>query len=257
LSSLIPVRSRLGLLTKRLFSLFVLVVSCPPFPPPFFFFASNMPASSTSTPAPAENKQPNNNTDGSETVTKTEIVKIDTDPRTTDSNLRYIAYIARLKRVLLIGTRYLAFTSDVGEAFRPVAHPRLVTAAYAISWGYVVADVSYEGYKEKKRGGDTMDITNVVAKRAVFQSLASMGLPALAIHTQVRVFASVCKSIGRFQKWGPTVAGLALLPFLPFMFDYPVEHLVDKYWPWPEKHKPAKEVIVAEVVTEVKKEKQH
>jgi len=215
-----------------------------------------MGATGTSTPAqPADN-----NGEKKETTLQTEIVKIDTDPTTTDSNLRYLAYIARLKRIMIIGSRYLAFTSDVGEAFRPVAHPRLVTAAYAISWGYCIADVSYEGYKEYKRGGDTMDITNTVAKRAVFQSVASMALPAFTIHTQVRIVATLCKkyiSNPFLLKWGPTGAGIALLPFLPLMFDHPVEHLLDKWWPWPEKHKPEKHVIVAEVVKEVPKEKQH
>lgn len=213
----------------------------------------------TSTP-PAKPQPDNNNNGNNNTVLTTEIVKIDTDPSTIDSNLRYLAYVARLKRIMLIGSRYLAFTSDVGEAFRPVAHPRLVTAAYAISWGYVVADVSYEGYKEYKRGGDAMDITNTVAKRTVFQSLASMALPALTIHTQVRVAATLCKkyiSNPFMLKWGPTGAGLILLPFLPIMFDHPVEHLIDRVWPWPEKNKPHKEVIVAEVVKEVPKEKQH
>ena len=31
-------------------------------------------------------------------------------------------------------------TSDVGEAFRPVVNPRIVTAAYGVSWAYLVGD---------------------------------------------------------------------------------------------------------------------
>ena len=38
------------------------------------------------------------------------------DIKTTDTNARFIAY----SRLLLRMTRYLAFTSDVGEAFRPI-----------------------------------------------------------------------------------------------------------------------------------------
>jgi hypothetical protein len=30
-----------------------------------------------------------------------------------------------------------------------------------------------------------------------------------------------------FQKWGPTVAGLAVVPALPYLFDEPVEHAVE------------------------------
>ena len=33
--------------------------------------------------------------------------------------------------------RYVAYTSDIGEAFRPVVPPWLVTAAYGVSWAYV------------------------------------------------------------------------------------------------------------------------
>jgi hypothetical protein len=37
-----------------------------------------------------------------------------------DSKLRYLAYAQRIRTALWASTRYLAFTSDVGEAFRPV-----------------------------------------------------------------------------------------------------------------------------------------
>jgi fission process protein 1 len=148
--------------------------------------------------------------------------------------LRYLAYLARFRTLV----RYLAYTSDVGEAFRPIAHPRVVTAAYGISWTYVVYDVSKEGYEVSQKTSDKMLVTRAVAERAIFQSVASMLLPAITIHTTVDVFKHVFKRAGRFQKWGPTVAGLAVLPFLPYMFDYPVEHglnwAFNKFWPVPE-----------------------
>ena len=45
-------------------------------------------------------------------------------------------------------------------------------------------------------------------------------------------------SVGRFQRWGPTIAGLSLLPLLPYMFDHPAEHLIDKGFAnfWPSKY---------------------
>lgn len=43
------------------------------------------------------------------------------------------------------------------------------------------------------------------------------------------------QKVGRFQKWGPTVAGLAVVPAMPFVFDHPIEHAVDwafeQAWP--------------------------
>ncbi|KAJ7781553.1 mitochondrial 18 KDa protein-domain-containing protein, partial [Mycena metata] len=53
---------------------------------------------------------------------------------------------------LRAGTRYIAYTSDIGEAFRPVVPPWMVTAAYGISWLYLGGDVSYEAYKAHRHG---------------------------------------------------------------------------------------------------------
>jgi fission process protein 1 len=74
-----------------------------------------------------------------------------------DTELRYAAYGARLRTALRASQRYLAYvrlflhlaplmirynfplyqTSDVGEAFRPIVPPSIVTAAYGISWLYL------------------------------------------------------------------------------------------------------------------------
>ena len=41
----------------------------------------------------------------------------------------------------------LTLSQDIGESFRPVAHPYLVKGAYAVSWLYLGGDVTHEGYK--------------------------------------------------------------------------------------------------------------
>lgn len=64
-----------------------------------------------------------------------------------EGKARYLAYAGRLRTALAASTRYLAYTSDVGEAFRPIVPPAIVTAAYGISWLYLGLDVGYEGYK--------------------------------------------------------------------------------------------------------------
>lgn len=138
--------------------------------------------------------------------------------------------------------RYVAYTSDIGESFRPVAHPVLIRSAYGISWLYLTGDVLHEGYKAyianqaMRRGGHEIsdipdflrpkelstattaknsssdvvgpttkpyptkdedrnvlkpvgtvgfleDYRTVMVQRAAFQGLASMGLPALTIHS--------------------------------------------------------------------------
>ncbi|KIM83801.1 hypothetical protein PILCRDRAFT_781980 [Piloderma croceum F 1598] len=163
----------------------------------------------------------------------------------TDSEIRYLAYGARLRTALRAGSRYIAYTSDVGEAFRPVVSPYIVSAAYGISWLYLAGDVSYEAYKARRRGPSPLEAVHfseptrvgmVAVKRAVFQSIASMALPAFTIHTAVaqarKAFVSVKNP--RVKTWGPTVTGLAIVPVLPYLFDRPVEKATDVAFEWIE-----------------------
>lgn len=204
---------------------------------------------------------------------------------TVDTNYRYSAYAARIRTILLSAHRYVAYTSDIGESFRPVAHPWLVRSAYGISWAYIGGDVINEGYKaylrnrrilapecqaykdatsfvpveaevdevagkgfeehqlhrrqlehyEKKKQEkhaavaakhpmpwkdpeeDTLtpwptvkiplseDYRSVMAERAVFQVLASMGLPAFTIHSVVKYSGKAMKGMKStaIRTWGP------------------------------------------------------
>ncbi|KAM0340244.1 hypothetical protein ACHAPU_010588 [Fusarium lateritium] len=183
-------------------------------------------------------------------------------PDSTDSNLRYAAYATRIRTILLSAHRYVAYTSDIGESFRPVAHPNLVRGAYGVSWLYLIGDVSYEGYKsywhnqrvlnpsvqlsprqEKVTGLPATetraiqpgtvpaleDYRTVMVQRALFQGLASMGLPAFTIHSVVRYSGRAMKDMKNktIRTWGPIGLGLAIVPFLPAMFDEPVENAVE------------------------------
>ncbi len=180
----------------------------------------------------------------------------------TESNVRYAAYAARFRTILLSAHRYVAYTSDIGESFRPIAHPNLVRAAYGVSWAYILGDVSYEGYKsylhnqrilnpqlqlterqQKLTGmsGDGAaeaipgvvpaleDWRTVVVQRGIFQSIASMGLPAFTIHSVVRYSGQAMKKVKNktVRTWGPIGLGLAVVPLLPTLFDKPVENAVE------------------------------
>jgi len=169
----------------------------------------------------------------------------------TDTSLRYAAYASRLRTIMLSAHRYVAYTSDIGESFRPIAHPNLVRGAYGISWAYLIGDVSYEGYKARIRNQKITnpetdedkamselssgtipaidDYRSVMAQRAVFQGLASMGLPAFTIHSIVRYSGRAMKNVKnvRIRTWGPIGLGLAAVPALPYMFDKPVEHATE------------------------------
>ncbi|KAG5637631.1 hypothetical protein H0H81_003912 [Sphagnurus paluster] len=175
---------------------------------------------------------------------KTTVDKLaDKDADTTDSELRYLAYGARLRTVIRAGSRYIAYTSDVGEAFRPVVPPWVVTAAYGVSWLYLAGDVGYESYKAHHRGPSPIEAANfseptrigiAAVQRATFQSIASMALPAFTIHTAVAQAKKAFKNTQnvRLKTWGPTVTGLAIVPVLPYLFDHPVEHVTDRAFDW-------------------------
>ena len=159
---------------------------------------------------------------------------------TTDSNVRYAAYAARFRTILLSAHRYVAYTSDIGESFRPIAHPYMVRGAYAISWAYLIGDVSNEGYKAYQRNKRALtpsteiyknatgmsspegseasavlggaahvpaieDWRAVMVQRAVFQSLASMGLPAFTIHSIVKYSGKAVHNAKNtaIKTWGP------------------------------------------------------
>jgi fission process protein 1 len=89
--------------------------------------------------------------------------------------------------------------------------------------------------REREKSNDSDLVKRTFVKRALFQSTASMLLPALTIHQTVHVASMIMKKFGGKNRWIPTIAGLAMIPALPFMFDHPIEHLLDnafdKYWP--------------------------
>jgi fission process protein 1 len=176
----------------------------------------------------------------------------------------------RVRTIMQSAHRYVAYTSDIGESFRPIAHPYLVKGAYGVSWLYLIGDVSHEGYKaycrnqrtlhpenyidveEKEKGPELVGTANkgifdavkdaaknatntagvkmgaqpgaltgdhitpglipaiedyraVMAQRAIFQAVASMGLPAFTIHSIVRYSGRALKDAKNktLRTWGP------------------------------------------------------
>lgn len=180
----------------------------------------------------------------------------DSSVDTTETPYRYAAYATRVRTILLSAHRYVAYTSDIGESFRPIAHPWIVRSAYGISWLYLFGDVSHEGYKAYLRNWaalapageaykDASELTHgqivrgmatgnlnqpsgeskdeesndlptteislaedyrmVMAKRATFQSIASMGLPAFTIHRVVKHSSRMMRNVKspRLRTWAP------------------------------------------------------
>ncbi|KAG0233941.1 hypothetical protein BGW42_007016 [Actinomortierella wolfii] len=152
------------------------------------------------------------------------------DVDTVETGARYLAYFARYKNIIAANSRYLAYTSDVGESFRPVVSPAVVRASYGISIAYVGFDVAYEGYKAHKDGAPADAVGLTVLKRSIFQGLASLVAPAVTIHTVVHYAGKAFKDSANvtLRRWGPSAMGLAVIPALPYIFDHPIETAVDK-----------------------------
>lgn len=176
--------------------------------------------------------------------------------------LRYAAYANRFRTILMASHRYVAYTSDIGESFRPVAHPIIVRLGYSISWAYILGDVLYSAWTTKMKlegrytqglkpwnypypepnpvaakinheanGGSLVDNDWRLAglKRGIFQSVASMGLPAFTIHSAVRYSSLMFKNskVPALKTYGPVAIGLGIVPLLPYVFDEPCEIAID------------------------------
>lgn len=85
-------------------------------------------------------------------------------------------------------------------------------------------DILYNGYRASEEG---RDVRRAVAHATVFQGLASLAAPFAIIHTTVSAAGKVAARTGSkaAMRYGPTVAGLAWIPFLPSLVDEPIEEL--------------------------------
>lgn len=168
-------------------------------------------------------KKFDNNNDG--TIDSKELRELVKEVKTTDSYLRVAGYTALFSRMF----RYLAFTSDFGEALRPVISKTAVNASYGIAIGYCFVDVGWEAHKLHKRNyitekGHHISMTQLIVERSTFQALASVLVPFAIIHTAVDLSKKYFNRIKRFTKWGPSLVGLSVIPLLPLYLDEPIEH---------------------------------
>ncbi len=151
--------------------------------------------------------------------------------RLQESQFRAAAYTPLFARLF----RYLAFTSDFGEALRPVMHRSIVTGTYVVAFGYCVADIAIEANKLKTNNyindhGEKISMAHCLAERTTFQAIASLVGPALIIHQTVHFAKAAFAKLGKFTKWGPSIVGLSVIPFLPIVLDEPVEHGVHTFY---------------------------
>lgn len=74
---------------------------------------------------------------------------------------------------MLSANRYVAYTSEIGESFRPVAHPYIIRTAYGISWAYILGDVAHEGYKAFQRNKHVLAPPSEAYRKAAAETVAN------------------------------------------------------------------------------------
>lgn len=128
---------------------------------------------------------------------------------------------------------------------RPIVSARIVTGTYAVALGYCVGDVAWEAYKLKKRGylselSHPMTMTQLIVERSTFQAIASIAVPFAVIHSAVAVAKKGFTRFPRYARYGPTIVGLSIIPFLPMYLDEPIERAIEwafeKHGPWAQQH---------------------
>lgn len=144
---------------------------------------------------------------------------------------RFLVYGSRFARAMqglnnvMIGSRPLAYASELGESVRPLVPRVLVRSFYGISWAYVILDTVAKTYSIRDQGREKMAF--YAMDLAIWHSLASMMLPAFTIHSIVKysgkVINKISNSASKFGRFGPTFLGLASIPFII----HPLDHATD------------------------------
>jgi len=127
--------------------------------------------------------------------------------------------------------RYLGYTNEVGESFRPLVHPRFVVASYVVAGGYVCADAVDKAIKANQTKSLPEKERRVYALECgldtlVWQGLASVAIPGLVINRIVWTVGKLPLP-GRARIILPTAIGLASIPMIIHPIDHSVHVLMD------------------------------
>jgi len=141
--------------------------------------------------------------------------------------------------------RYLGYSNELGEAFRPLVNKSLVRLSYGVAFGYVFSDTIHKGYQVWNTKADHPSKLRhyLVAEQAVdtliWQTMASVLIPGYAIHKCVdlsKYVLSRCTTptaIRPMVPYIPTAFGLAMIPLIIHPIDYLVETSMHTYYrPW-------------------------
>lgn len=121
--------------------------------------------------------------------------------------------------------RPLAYTSEIGEAFRPLSSSYFVKFMYGVSWSYVLLDTGLKVHKVSNESPTVISLT--LFDTFTWHIFASMLLPAVTIHAIVgnsKKLLNKANVQNKFvMKYSPTLIGLVSIPLII----HPLDHLTD------------------------------
>eukprot|EP00817_Percolomonadidae_sp_ATCC50343_P006398 CAMPEP_0117425366 /NCGR_PEP_ID=MMETSP0758-20121206/5633_1 /TAXON_ID=63605 /ORGANISM="Percolomonas cosmopolitus, Strain AE-1 (ATCC 50343)" /LENGTH=166 /DNA_ID=CAMNT_0005209769 /DNA_START=33 /DNA_END=529 /DNA_ORIENTATION=- len=122
--------------------------------------------------------------------------------------------------------RYLGYTNELGEAFRPMIPKSWVIGTYVISTGYALGDTADKAKKEWDRTKSSKKTLREGLNTCIWQLAASVIIPGYCVHTIVALSKKGLRNFkkGPIRKWGPTVLGLSSIPFFPHLIDPVVDY---------------------------------
>jgi fission process protein 1 len=132
-----------------------------------------------------------------------------------------------LSRALEIA-RPLAYASEIGESFRHV-FPYLVKPLYAISIGYVLADITVKWFMVRHKNPQFRKW--YIFDLSLWHLGASLLVPAIVINRYIHFFTKILAKRNfsmRVLKLLPTATALCMIPFIIHPLDHMVDWVMDK-----------------------------
>jgi len=127
--------------------------------------------------------------------------------------------------------RYLGYTNELGESFRPLIKKSYVHASYGVAIAYVLADTADKSSKSFNKDKSLVNAAKIGGDVLCWQLLASVMIPGFTIN---RICWAVGKGlkVAKFKhpmaKWIPTITGLLSIPFIIHPIDKAVDVLMDE-----------------------------
>jgi len=136
--------------------------------------------------------------------------------------------------------RYLGYTNEVGESFRPIL-PKFVVPSYIVAFGYVGCDTVDKAVVSLRENKPIDIVARNTFDALLWQVLASVLIPGKLVHliTHSADYLVKRKPVKQYlpshlRRFGPTAVGLAVIPFIVHPIDALVTDLLDattrKWW---------------------------